>query len=1031
MRKYPYFQSNGARITASVLSACFATWLLLWTPFSPVTPISDPAYLSVESGSSATLPFFLHLDGGHDMPSVTPMLRGSFAQGDSKFQRVVTLPAGQIRSLKFAIRASSDLTLGRARVVTQSGRVLADFSCEAIEDLHNTLIQKSVPFLKIRAADPSDWCAVRITPPVPLVIPTGNEPKPAPVFFVFVIAFLAGLATLSWLETSNSTLVSACSGALRKLQSAALIHPVRAILLASICGSLTANFPVVFFNRTMVSPNLFQTLIYPTQFTLPDTPKEEWDETLGSDIGAFVHQQLGYSVVERNAFFRSHTIPYWNRYSACGVSLIGQNQSMIGDPLNLLTVLLGATGRAWDLKFILAKTLFCFGIGLCTWVLTVDLFSSALIALSVSWIGYFGYRYNHCAIFSVCYAPWILFSWIHLIRAAHRGQSRTLWIACLIGADIWVLNSGTAKEASSTMLFTNFAGVCLAVLQSSDWPVRLRTAALGVWANILFLLIAAPFWVLFLDELARSASSYEKVDALQLSPTLAPGFFDGLFTQDLATLEFHVNPSLNFLIFSGLAFWIAASRRGRLDRSALALALAGFPALLAVFGVIPRSIFESLPFLKSIKHIFNTFGCALLVLLPVLAGFGFRAIRRSSRIIVKSSWSRVCLATGVVLAIYFGYTSSLLGYTDVPEPLGSGMLSPFVPLYAHLSSIFFVHYIPALLLCFAVLPWAVHWTGVEGVRLSGYASLFVCFVILHFTKGCYLSTKFDHYVMNPRTSANLEAPSPAVEFVKKRMVEPARVSGFEETLNAGYEPVVGLEAIAGSDALFNRWLRELVNAAHVNMSDNLWTVAPEESSFPRLKPLWEMLNIRYYLRPLNARPPIPDGVKQAGALDLEVLEDENAWPRAFFTDEVVTYRTPEELLQIMARSDGKPFAALQRPGEPSFPSPTRTIAPAYNYDLGVNRTSFTIDAPAPGLAILTEAFESDNFIATVDGVPVPYDRVNHAFKAAPISTPGSHRVEFVYEPKCLAPALIASVIGLIGLLGTFVFERRLRSRATA
>ena len=46
------------------------------------------------------------------------------------------------------------------------------------------------------------------------------------------------------------------------------------------------------------------------------------------------------------------------------LTLLGQGQSMIGDPLHWITILAGGATWAWDLKFVLAKLLFAFGIGL-------------------------------------------------------------------------------------------------------------------------------------------------------------------------------------------------------------------------------------------------------------------------------------------------------------------------------------------------------------------------------------------------------------------------------------------------------------------------------------------------------------------------------------------------------------------------------------------------------------------------------------------------------------------------------------------
>jgi hypothetical protein len=70
---------------------------------------------------------------------------------------------------------------------------------------------------------------------------------------------------------------------------------------------------------------------------------------------------------------------------------------------------------AWDLKFLLAKVLFCFGLGLAVYASCRHLPTALLLAFSSGFIGFFAFRFNHPA-FSV-YAPWLLACWLELTRA--------------------------------------------------------------------------------------------------------------------------------------------------------------------------------------------------------------------------------------------------------------------------------------------------------------------------------------------------------------------------------------------------------------------------------------------------------------------------------------------------------------------------------------------------------------------------------------------------------------------------------------
>ena len=56
---------------------------------------------------------------------------------------------------------------------------------------------------------------------------------------------------------------------------------------------------------------------------------------------------------------------------------------------------------------------------LCAWT-TRKLGLSAAIGASAAWIGFFAFRFNHPAFFSVCYAPWVLLPWLSILRGEER-----------------------------------------------------------------------------------------------------------------------------------------------------------------------------------------------------------------------------------------------------------------------------------------------------------------------------------------------------------------------------------------------------------------------------------------------------------------------------------------------------------------------------------------------------------------------------------------------------------------------------------
>ena len=105
------------------------------------------------------------------------------------------------------------------------------------------------------------------------------------------------------------------------------------------------------------------------------------------------------------------------------------------------------------------------------------------------------------------------------------------------------------------------------------------------------------------------------------------------------------------------------------------------------------------------------------------------------------------------------------------------------------------------------------------------------------------------------------------------------------------------------------------------------------------------------------------------------------------------------------------------------------MGPAAKYRLTSNTTGFTVDAPNPGVIVLGETYEAGNWRVTLDGKPVEYFRVNHAFLGVRVEVPGMHTLRFVYWPRMLTPALWLFAGGFVGMLATACFGLARQRRA--
>src|SRR5437773_552450 len=287
-----------------------------------------------------------------------------------------------------------------------------------------------------------------------------------------------------------------------------LRSPRQLCFVVATASVVLSCYPVVFFAKSFLSPNNHSGtfLLYGRMPTVPGYNDTTTDNEIGADLGAPMWYSWPTSVVESRALLKYHDLTLWNRFASTGVPLLGQGQSMLADPLHLLVLLTNGSAGWWDLKYVLAKFLFAFSIGLCVLTATKHAPAAAIMAASSPFIGFFCYRYAHPAFFSFCYAPLILLCWLKFIEAPRGARSAT-WLGAMAVANWMVMNSGTVKEAYVLLLAMNFCGLlCLLFTPSAgDKSVKLLQV---LFLQATFVLIAMPIWLTFLRALKKSWTAY-------------------------------------------------------------------------------------------------------------------------------------------------------------------------------------------------------------------------------------------------------------------------------------------------------------------------------------------------------------------------------------------------------------------------------------------------------------------------------------------------------------------------------------------
>ena len=810
------------------------------------------------------------------------------------------------------------------------------------------------------------------------------------------------------------------------------LSPVQAVWLVAAASVGLSCYPVLFCGKSFASVNFQEGTyqLYGKFPTLPGTTDANVASSHGAAVGTMAWGVAPGSVLASRALLHDGEWPLWDRYSGNGAPLLGQGRSMVGDPLHWLVLAAGGRAWAWDVKFLAAKLCFAAGVGLLVLTATASLPAALLLSFSAAFIGYWSYWLNHPAFFSLCYAPWIVFAWIEIVRAAT--WRRVLgWTAGLVLINWTELNSGSSPEAAALLVYLNLFGLLILLL--ARHPVRLRFQRVLVVAagGLVFCLLAAPVLWPFLDTLKNSVGGPGAEPFRPLPPDLLIGFFDDLFYQPLVPRGQHVAPAANFLVLLGVLLALSNVKRLLRDRFFVVAAVSVLALFAALFGGLPQEWVGVLPLAGSIARPEAAFSAVLFVPLFVVAGFG---LQQCLRPLPRRRWTRDLLVAAVVGAVML---AAFLHQMTSPTAVSLGMLTPGQT--GHPSALL-GGYACVLVLAVGLLPFVLRRLWLRGPAVAPVLLLACCLFLIHWRQGIRLDGAFGGYTPELPDRLDLLARSPAIDFLHADRESPFRAVGLGANLMMGYNGIAGVEGITGPDAFASPYLEEL-RTAGMKFARDRPTDFLDKTRLAAVRRFYDLCNVRYYLTLPGDRLDAVPGLRRIGKLDLDVYRNDTAWPRAFFVDRLQDYEGAEDYVREVIGGDGRPFAAIQNTeylldptlvGRFDKKPDGRTVVPASNYRLTVNRTSFDIDAPRAGVVVLAESFYPDAISAWVDGSRVPVLRVNHAFRGVVVDRPGHFRVTFAYRPPHFTLALWVSALGwiLLAALGGWLW-RAAHARSSA
>ena len=772
-------------------------------------------------------------------------------------------------------------------------------------------------------------------------------------------------------------------------------HPVLSIVLVSLAAITVNCYPVIFCGRSFVAPAYELPMLYEKYPTLPGMDKNmEPAVTHGSDVGAVLIWGVPVGFIQSRSVWEHSELPLWNRYSHAGDTLIGQAVSMIGDPLQWIVILGHGSSLSWDIKYVLAKLLFCIGFGLLIFRILKNLPLALVFVGLAAWCGAYYFIFNHTAFFVFSYTPWILLSALELLDLQSRNYLR--WGAAWLLANFACFNGGHVEPAVVLIGGLNLAAAVFALAETrSIWKMATVFLRLAIGTG-LFLALTAPMWLSFLAALQGAWSLHSEVNVVQFRFASLLGIFDDVFFRlpVNGNTFLAVAPGASFLIMVGSLYSLVRWRMHQRDiffwvNTGAILFWGG-----CIFGWVPKWFLSLVPFLNRVGHTHTDFSYLIIIHLIIGCAYGFKCLATEEnfrRAALGLLWVAVIFAAMTVLYC-FGFPHAAMPWTYFTVMATGAFGAPL--LFAFLKS-----------------RGSISTLGILGVAALAF--------VPHFRFGLY-NFGNAYVLMVPRPRVTLDAPSPAIEKIKADNSQPFRVVGVEANLYGDYAGVYGLEDICSCAPLGNNEFVSLVRGfPGMVPHTNDWVI--DLHNLVAAHALLNLLNVKYVLTPPKVNVQDGLGFHLTDMSDLGVVENLDVWPRAYFCNSIVPITSTKDFIQYLLEHGKQPFAALapdEMATQPelsrlqSNPKPSATAAT--HYELLPNSTAFDIHADSPGVVCLTEE-QARDFTATANGESKTVLTVNRAFKGIYLDKPGDYHIRFTYRPGHwrLALVLFWAAVGLV------------------
>ena len=433
--------------------------------------------------------------------------------------------------------------------------------------------------------------------------------------------FLIGLFYFVIFATRNQYIISG----VRCLKIYITENPKKSIAFIGLIAAMVSCYPVVFFGMSFVSPAGVATL-YPYPPFLPGFPLDVITENFrGSDLGATAWSIVPNTVVQYDALTQYFEFPFWSRCVAGGIPLFAQGQSMIGDILHWIPIFSRRKRCRMGYQICFVEGHFRDGNGPADFSIDKSFLGEFIDCNFQLFSRFFRVSVQSSRFFRFDICPVDCAS----VGSAWRviGQPRPRLRICVIQAFLlavvaWLqLNAGAPKEGVITACFMHVLGMIIFIDHVRHRRGWIQSFFIAIGFGLAIVMILSPHWLLFLDALSKSFTRYDNPGVNTFPLWKIIGFFDNFFFQQInGTLA---APSTNVFVLLCLSSAIVRFRRNK------SIKLYGtwilfFFAMSVAYGLVPKYILISIPFINKIQHVYNTFSVPMMILALVLAGFGIQ-----------------------------------------------------------------------------------------------------------------------------------------------------------------------------------------------------------------------------------------------------------------------------------------------------------------------------------------------------------------------------------------------------------------------